>query len=109
MFNYRIKFKGIKFPSPDPTIPAKDFTLKMQVWANRLLGNDELIAEGYLPLQPIFLDAMQRNLGKPSPDDMELVSLPPDCEPPCQTPLPEPVRPPAPHPDAQQLILEVRI
>jgi len=30
------------------------------------------------PSQPIFLDAMQRNLGKPSPDDMELVSLPPD-------------------------------
>lgn len=43
-----------------------------------MLGNDELIAEGYLPMQPIFLDAMQRNLGKPSPDDMELVSLPPD-------------------------------
>ena len=31
MFNYRMKFKGIKFPSPDPTIPAKDFTLKIQV------------------------------------------------------------------------------
>ena len=31
-------------------------------------------------MQPIFLDAMQRNLGKPSPDDMEIVSLPPDCE-----------------------------
>jgi len=29
MFNYRLKFKGIKYPSPDPTIPAKDFLLKV--------------------------------------------------------------------------------
>lgn len=54
MFNYRIKFKGLKFPSPDPTIPAKDYILNLQVWGARLLGNDTLIAEGLLPLQPIF-------------------------------------------------------
>jgi len=77
MFNYRIKFKGLKFPSPDPTIPAKDYILNLQVWGARLLGNDTLIAEGLLPLQPIFQDCMQRNLGKPSPDDMEIVSLEP--------------------------------
>ena len=35
MFNYRLKFKGLKFPSPDPTIPAKDFLLK--VCAARIL------------------------------------------------------------------------
>ena len=77
MFNYRIKFKGIKFPSPDPTIPAKDYILNLQVWGARLLGNDTLIAEGLLPLQPIFQDCAQRNIGKPSPDDMEIVSLEP--------------------------------
>jgi hypothetical protein len=31
MFNYRLKFKGLKFPSPDPTIPAKDFLLKVNI------------------------------------------------------------------------------
>jgi hypothetical protein len=29
MFNYRLRFKGLKYPSPDPTIPAKDFLLKV--------------------------------------------------------------------------------
>lgn len=77
MFNYRIKFKGIKFPCPDPTCPAKDFVLKMTVWHSNLLG-ESAIAEGMLPLQPLFLDCMQRNLGKGSPDDMEIVTLPPE-------------------------------
>jgi hypothetical protein len=77
MFNYRIKFKGIKFPCPDPTCPAKDFILKMTVWHSNLLG-ESAIAEGMLPLQPLFLDCMQRNLGKGSPDDMEIVTLTPD-------------------------------
>lgn len=58
MFNFRIKFKGIKFPSPDPTVPAKDFILKMSVWSTSLVGEDA-IAEGLLPLQPLFLDCMQ--------------------------------------------------
>ena len=121
MFNYRIKFKGIKFPSPDPTVPAKDFILKMTVWSTQLLGGEDAVAEGLLPLQPLFLDCMQvyhshlsaadavlsrtrvesivfctfaraicmhvlltwwsilqRNLGKASPDDMEIVTLEPD-------------------------------
>ena len=115
MFNYRIKFKGIKFPSPDPTVPAKDFILKMTVWSTQLLGGEDAVAEGLLPLQPLFLDCMQvchshllaadavssrtrldslafllclchvtwrpiwqRNLGKGSPDDMEIVTLEPD-------------------------------
>ena len=38
MFNYRIKFKGLKFPSPDPTFPAKDFLLRITVWAEDGLG-----------------------------------------------------------------------
>jgi hypothetical protein len=58
MFNFRIKFKGIKFPCPDPTVPAKDFILKMTVWHSNLLG-EHVIAEGLLPLQPLFLDCMQ--------------------------------------------------
>ena len=80
MFNFRIKFKGIKFPSPDPTVPAKDFVLKISVWHQDFLTGliEHSIAEGLLPLQPLFLDCMQRNLGKPSPDDMEIVTLPPD-------------------------------
>jgi len=77
MFNFRLKFKGIKFPSPDPTVPAKDFILKMSVWHEDLLSS-HAIAEGLLPLQPLFLDCMQRNLGKASPDDMEIVTLSPD-------------------------------
>ena len=31
MFNYRLKFKGIKYPSPDPTFPVKDFLLRISV------------------------------------------------------------------------------
>jgi len=58
MFNFRIKFKGIKFPCPDPTVPAKDFVLKMSVWHSTMLG-EHAIAEGLLPLQPMFLDCMQ--------------------------------------------------
>jgi hypothetical protein len=58
MFNFRIKFKGIKFPCPDPTVPAKDFILKMTVWHSNLFG-EHAIAEGLLPLQPLFLDCMQ--------------------------------------------------
>uniref|UniRef100_A0A7S4U7T2 C2 domain-containing protein n=1 Tax=Guillardia theta TaxID=55529 RepID=A0A7S4U7T2_GUITH len=78
MFNYRIKFKGLKFPCPDPTVPAKDFILKLTVWHDSLLGGQHAIAEGLLPLQPLFLDCMQRNLGKTSADDMEIVSLQPE-------------------------------
>ena len=58
MFNFRIKYKGIKFPSPDPTVPAKDFILKMSVWHSNILG-EHAIAEGLLPLQPLFLDCMR--------------------------------------------------
>ena len=38
MFNYRIKFKGIKFPSPDPTIPAKDYLLRVAVLPSLILN-----------------------------------------------------------------------
>jgi hypothetical protein len=31
MFNFRLKYKGLKYPSPDPTYPAKDFILRIQV------------------------------------------------------------------------------
>ena len=33
MFNYRLKYKGLQYPSPDPTFPAKDFLLLVQVCA----------------------------------------------------------------------------
>ena len=77
MFNYRIKFKSIKYPSPDPTIPAKDYLLKLHVMSADFMGlmPNKTIAEGIIPLQTLFLDCFQRNLGKGSPDDMEIVSL----------------------------------
>ena len=37
MFNYRLKFKGLKFPSPDPTIPAKDFLPSTQASGHQFL------------------------------------------------------------------------
>jgi len=77
MFNYRLKYKGLKYPSPDPTFPAKDFLLQIQVWGDDFLGiaAPQAIAGGVLPLGEIFRECMQRNLGKPSPDDMEIVSV----------------------------------
>jgi len=77
MFNYRLKYKGLKYPSPDPTYPAKDFILRIQVWADDFLGvaPPQAIAEGFLCLGELFRECMQRNLGKPSPDDMEIVPL----------------------------------
>jgi len=37
MFNFRLKYKGLKYPSPDPTFPAKDFLLQIQVWGDDFL------------------------------------------------------------------------
>mmetsp|Transcript_72184 Transcript_72184/g.193000 ORF Transcript_72184/g.193000 Transcript_72184/m.193000 type:complete len:295 (+) Transcript_72184:60-944(+) len=77
MFNYRIKYKGIKYPSPDPTFPAKDFLLRVTVWSDDFLGIQppQAIAQGLLPLGEMFTECFQRNLGKPSPDDMEIVDM----------------------------------
>jgi hypothetical protein len=77
MFNYRLKYKGLKHPSPDPTFPAKDFILRITMWSDCLIGDAQAVAGGFLPLGHLFRSYMQKNLGKPSPDDMEALNLPP--------------------------------
>lgn len=69
MFNWRLKWRA-KYPST-----TLEYLMRIQIWDDNLLGSHASIAEGILPLGPLFKECFERNQGKTSPDDMEDVWL----------------------------------
>ena len=69
MFNWRLKWR-LKYPST-----SLEYLMRIQIWDDNLLGSHASIAEGILPLGPLFKETFDRNQGKTSPDDMDDVWL----------------------------------
>jgi len=69
-FNYRLKFKKQDFPNP-----KKIFMLRLQLWEKNLITNKG-VAEGLLPIESVFRECAERNLGRASADEMESCFLP---------------------------------
>ncbi len=69
-FNWRMKFKTQAFPNP-----KKIFMLRLQLWEKNLITNKG-IAEGLLPIESVFRECAERNLGRASADEMESCFLP---------------------------------
>lgn len=69
MFNWRLKWR-LKYPST-----SLEYLTRIQIWDDNLLGSHASIAEGILPLGPLFKETFDRNQGKTSPDDMDDVWL----------------------------------
>lgn len=70
-FNWRMKFKKQDFPNP-----KKIFMLRLQLWEKNTATANKGIAEGLLPIESVFRECAERNLGRASADEMESCFLP---------------------------------
>jgi len=69
-FNFRMLF-DVRYPD------KHDYLMRIQLWDENLALSDESIAEGIIPLESLFREAFDRNVGKVMIEDMEEVWLPP--------------------------------
>jgi hypothetical protein len=70
-FNWRMKFKKQEFPNP-----KKIFMLRLQLWEKNTATANKGICEGLLPIESVFRECAERNLGRASADEMESCFLP---------------------------------
>jgi hypothetical protein len=66
-----MKFKKQDFPNP-----KKIFMLRLQLWEKNTATANKGIAEGLLPIESVFRECAERNLGRASADEMESCFLP---------------------------------